>query len=84
MFCPHCGRASVSPKCKHCSLESESLRSQIARRRGWPHTLVRPGAGAGLLAVAFMLMGGGLVGGVLLGSLLGMTYQGLRRVKRFR
>ncbi|MDO9201755.1 MAG: hypothetical protein Q8K34_17690 [Hydrogenophaga sp.] len=73
--------------CKHCSLESESLARQIARRRGWLYLLVRPGVGAGLLALVFMLMGGtlaGLVSGLLLGGLLGMAYQGLYREKRFR
>jgi hypothetical protein len=73
--------------CKHCSLESESLASQIARRRGWPYLLVRPGVAGGFLALAFVLMAGtldGLLGGLLLGSLLGMAYQWLVRQKRFR
>jgi hypothetical protein len=73
--------------CKHCSLESESLASQIARRRGWLYLLVRPGVGAGWLAFVFMLMGGksaGLVSGLLLGALLGMAYQWLHRAQRFR
>lgn len=86
MFCPHCGRPSVSRICKHCSLESETLASRIARRQGWLYLLVRPGVGAGMLGLLFGLMSGnviGLVGGLLLGGLVGTTYQLLSREKRF-
>ena len=86
MFCPHCGRPSLSRICKHCSLESETKASRIARRQGWLYLLVRPGVGAGLLGLLLGLMSGnviGLVGGLLLGGLIGTAYQLLSREKRF-
>lgn len=87
MLCPHCLHMSFSRVCSYCGGEHEALSDRIRRRQGWKKLLVRPTITAGVLALVFLLLGGGVPGlmaGVILGALLGAVFQSLCRVKRYR